>query len=349
MPVQERVNVASKQITAELVYDEYVATRPGDAYRLLPFGVIKRAAGGASHNLTPEMAAKFHLPHFKPPVKLGSHEDTTPAGGHIISLEVRSDGLYAVPEWTDKGATASTDGSYRYHSPEIIWEDGAIEDATTGEWINGPLIVGDALLHVPALGEATALYTSQFKQGVEPMTEETVQVPKGLWEQLSALFKPATPAQEPQKVNPEELAAAIQQRDDLKAQIAKIEADKLHAETVTKLAADLRGEKFGKEFEGDAAPAAAEVLAGMSKEQQEWVTTRLAAMSKRIDYSKITAELGTDGANTYSDPRQAFHAAVMDKVRTTKLAYDKALQIVKEESPDLFKAYTEFVPGKGKE
>jgi hypothetical protein len=340
------------EYASERVYDAFVITRPGEAYRLLPFGQIKRASGGPTHNLTPESAAKFKLPHFKPPVKMGSHKDTTPAGGHIIGLEVRDDGLYAIPEWTDKGQTAATDGSYRYHSPEIIWDGGAIEDATTGQWINGPLIVGDALLHTPALGEATALYTSQYSnQGAEQMPEETVQVPKGLWEQLTALLKPAKEPQaptQPEMSIPEEYTVAMKERDEYKVRFAQMEADKLHAEVVTKLTADLQDKKFGKEFDGKAAGEAAEVLAGMTTEQAEWVMSRLSAQAARIDYSKV-GELGTDGANAISDPREAFAAAVQSKMKTGKMTYQDAYALAKDEAPDLFKAYAEYVPGKPKE
>jgi hypothetical protein len=338
--------------TTERIYDAFVATRPGEAYRLLPFGKIQRAKGGPERNLTPEMARQFKLPHFKPPVKLGSHEDTTPAGGHIIGLEVRDDGLYAIPEWTPKGDQTITDGDYKYHSPEIIWEDGAIEDATTGSWINGPLIVGDALLHVPALGEATALYTSQIKtEGDIPMPEETVQVSKSLWEQLGALFKPADPAPAPvtppPAVVPEEYVAAKRERDELAAKLAQIEADKLQAETITKLTADLRGEKFGKEFDDTAAPEAAKVLAGMRDEQREWVMTRLAAMSARINYAALTAEMGTSSSGI-QDPREALSAAVQAKMSEKKINYADAYQIVKNEAPELFKAYAEYKSGKPK-
>src|SRR5512146_469153 len=92
--------------------DQYVSTRPGEPYRLLPFGRIVK--NGTARDITRELAGKFRLPHFKPPIKLGSHEETTPAGGHIIGLQVRDDGLYAVPEMTDKGAKSLDEGDYKY-------------------------------------------------------------------------------------------------------------------------------------------------------------------------------------------------------------------------------------------
>ena len=78
------------------VNDKFVAVSPGEPYRLFPFGPIFK--GGQRRDITPEFASKFKLPHFKPPIKLGSHDETTPAGGHIVGLEVRADGLYALTE-----------------------------------------------------------------------------------------------------------------------------------------------------------------------------------------------------------------------------------------------------------
>ena len=146
---------------SDYLIDVFATVKPGVAYRLFPFGVIVK--NGVKREITPEYARRFRLPHFKPPIKLGSHADTTPAGGFIVGLEVRDDGLYAIPEHTEQGAAVLADGSYRYHSPEVIWEGGGLENPADGEEIAGPLIVGDALLHTPHLGEAAALYN------VEPM------------------------------------------------------------------------------------------------------------------------------------------------------------------------------------
>ena len=140
-------------------FEKYVHTEAGEPFRIFPFGEIFK--DGEMREVTSEMASSFTLPHFKPPIKLGSHVDTTPAGGHIMALEVRDDGLYAVPEYTEKGNKSIKEGDYRYNSPEIIWADKAIEDPETGDWIPGPMIVGVALLHEPHLGEATALYRTR--------------------------------------------------------------------------------------------------------------------------------------------------------------------------------------------
>jgi len=159
---------------SEYVITDFVTVAAGEPFRLLPFGQIVK--NGRKREVTRELAARFRLPHFRPPIKLGSHKDETPAGGHIVALEVRDDGLYAVPEYNDEGAAALARGAYRYHSPEIVWE-GGLEDPQTGDVQDGPLIIGDALLHTPHLGEAAALYTADITQGEQKMNEGTVTVP----------------------------------------------------------------------------------------------------------------------------------------------------------------------------
>lgn len=352
----------------ERIIDNFVSTQPGQPYRLLPFGPIKRATGGPERNVTPELASRFKLPHFQPPIKLGSHADDAPAGGHMKSLFVVGDGncplcvsgkckehgLWVNPEMTERGAKSVGDGDYKYHSPEIIWPGGGIEDATTGRFIEGPLIVGDALLHVPALGEATALYTSQVYKG-EIMSEETmVQVPKNILDLLTAFFKPGDPAKQPEiqkpapveGIAPEKFAALQTEKDELAARVKQIEADQLHAVTVTKLAATLKDrEKFSATFASDkAATEAAEKLAALPVESQEWVMQQFSALSKRIDYGKITAEIGSNASNTTTNPRQAFAAAVNEKMRKDKVSYADAYAIVKDEAPDLFSAYANDKP-----
>ena len=157
---------------SEYVYlpEEYVSVSLGEPFRLLPFG--KLVKGGKVREITAELANRFRLPHFKPPIKLGSHKDETPAGGFIVGLEVRNDGLYGIPQVTEKGQKAFDEGDYRYHSPEIIWEGNGYEDPQTGETIEGPLIVGDALLHTPHLGERAAMYSFEpINQEVSSMSD----------------------------------------------------------------------------------------------------------------------------------------------------------------------------------
>ena len=62
--------------------ENFVTTKAGDPYLWLPYA--KFTKGNITHEVTPELAAKFKMPHFKPPLKLGAHDETTPAGGHLI-------------------------------------------------------------------------------------------------------------------------------------------------------------------------------------------------------------------------------------------------------------------------
>lgn len=315
---------------SDYLIDNYVATKPGDAYRLFPFGAIVK--NGKRRDITPEYAATFKLPHFKPPVKLGSHEDATPAGGHIVGLEVRSDGLYAIPEFTERGAQALSDGAYRYHSPEVIWDGGSLEDPKTGEMISGPFIVGDALLHTPHLGEATALYSIQPVEplGGESMTEETVQVPRGLWDKFTAWFskrvdeetaEPTAPAE------PENFAAVQAERDEYKAKVAAMEA-----ETAKKARVDA----FSAKLQATIVKDGASVLAGMTDEQAEWVLQQFGALSAQINANdKLTQEIGHN--SEAKSGKEALNDAVLARTKETGESYPVALSALAREKPELFK------------
>jgi hypothetical protein len=327
--------------------DEFVTMKAGEPYRLFPFGKIVKK--GIIHEITPEYARRFRLPHFKPPIKLGSHEETTPAGGSIIALEVREDGLYAVPEWNDKGETSMKDGAYRYQSPEVIWEGGALEDPQTGDMIEGPMIVGDALLHTPHLGDAAALYQVEpFTKG-DDMSMETVQVPKDFWESIKTVFK-GQPEPEPQKpeqfdaTQTDEYKAVAVERDTLKAQLAEIEAENKKNELVSQLTAELQDkEKFGMQYvELKGAQEAANVLATMDEVQREWVMRNFKAVIAQVKLGDPTKEVGKTGTNDAdTDPVMAFDAEVQRVVTEDKLIYAQAALKVAQEKPELYKAYKE--------
>lgn len=311
--------------------DNYVSTKPGDAYRLFPFGRIVK--NGKAREITPEYAARFRLPHFKPPMKLGSHNETTPAGGHIIALEVRSDGLYAIPELTDGGAKALSDGAYRYHSPEVIWDGGSLEDPTTGQAINGPLIVGDALLHTPHLGEATALYSIEpITLGGETMSEETVQVPKSMWDKFTAWFSKRVDEEQPAlvaepTVQTDNFAAIQAERDEFKAKLDKMEAEASHKTRV---------EAFGAKLSETLVKDGAEMLASMTDEQSAWVLKNFSALSAQVKANdRLTEEIGS----TSSAPSgaSAIQSAIEGVMSDRKIGYPEAFMAVTRERPELFK------------
>ena len=312
--------------------------RPGEAFRLFPFG--KLVKGGKTRDITPELASKFKLPHFKPPIKLGSHDDETPAGGHIKSLEVRDDGLYAIPEFTDKGVKALDDGDYRYHSPEIVWEGGGLEDPITGKIIEGPLIVGDALLHTPHLGEAAALYQVTIEKG-EKLMSDTVQVPIKVWDKFMTLFpnpeKIEEEAPEVQAVDVEKFEAMESERDDFKAKFEAMEAEKELQEKMSAILEEFETEDYGTAYiELGKAEDSANILSGMTDEQREWVMTNFKALSKQIDESALIKEKGTSGAGIdEGDAPGQLNAVVKARATEDKISYSAALALVRAEQPEL--------------
>ena len=302
--------------------DNYVNTKPGEPYRLFPFGKIVK--NGRERVITPEYAATFKLPHFKPPVKLGSHNDETPAGGHIIGLEVRGDGLYAIPEWNDKGIKSVEDGAYRYHSPEVIWDDGGLENPENGDFIRGPLILGDAMLHTPHLGEAAKLYSI----GDNTM-EENIQMPKSFWDKFVAPLLDRKPETQVIEKTPEDYEVTKQERDEYKSKLAAIEAEKNRAGRVEKFTAALKETKVNFEL--------SELLADLPEEKADAILKEFKALSAQIDESKLTGETGVQGG-AETDPKAAFNAAVLAIANEKKINYNAAFEHVKASSPDLFKA-----------
>ena len=309
---------------ADYLIDDYVTTKTGEAFRLFPFGELYK--NGVKRNITPEFARTVRLPHFKAPVKLGAHDETTPAGGHIVSLEVRADGLYAIPEWNESGQKAINDGAYRYNSPEILW-DGALENPSDGSAINAPIIVGTALLHMPHLGEATAMYSiTPIKENV--IMDDNITMPKSLFDQFIApLFK-----REPEivKVVPEDYEATKLERNDLKA---KLEAQAFAAEKKVRI------DKFDaalKETKAD--PTLAELLAELPDEKAELVMRQFKALSAQINESAVTGEKGQAGAESSGDPKAEFNAAVLAIVADKKINYNAAFEEAKAKLPDLFKS-----------
>ena len=299
---------------------------------MFPFGKITK--NGKTRDITPEFAASIKLPHFKPAIKLGSHEDATPAGGHILSLEVRPDGLYAVPEFNDKGAQAVADGAYRYHSPEMIWE-GGLEDPTTGEAISAPLIVGDALLHTPHLGESAALYS------IEEITQESnnmdnMTIPTSFWDKFIApLLAKNQEVKEvivEKVVAPEDYAVTKTERDTYKAQIEKQAAEMARKSRVEKFDAELKDTKADKTMP--------ELLADLDLEKAEAIIKQLKALSAQIDASKVTGEEGTTGDGGEGDPQASFNAAVLNLMKTENITnYVTAFDMAKLKHADLFKAW----------
>lgn len=313
--------------------DAFVSVRAGEPYRLFPFGTIHK--NGRTIELTPELAAQFKLPHFKPAIKLGSHNDDTPAGGHIIGLEVRADGVYAIPEWNESGTSAMTGGAYRYHSPEIIWE-GEILNSTTGQVIKAPIIMGDALLHNPALGEAAAFYHVE-KNGGNNMSEMT-QVPTPLWERFMAWFdnRDQKPEPTPAPAQPEadkyaaELEAERARVAEYAAKVEKMEAAAAAAERISQFSTQLAE-----------SPAVAgdhelhTILARLPEDDAAKLVTKFKALSAQIDEAALTGEQGSEG-NGEQPSENTIVALATEYAKEHKVDFNTAVSALAVSRPELF-------------
>lgn len=321
------------------ILDNFVNVTTGEPFRLFQFGRIFK--NGKMREITREFASKIKLPHFKPPIKLGSHEDTTPAGGFIVGLEVRDDGLYAVPEWNDSGNTAVVNGAYRYHSPEIIWS-GGYEDPNTGDIIEGPLIVGDALLHTPHLGEATALYSVEpitHKKDGDSMSENTVTVPVSLWDKFMARFDDPKPEPEPKTPdNPQvdEYAAKV---DALTAKVKELEDEKagMEAEKEHKAKVDAFATEF-KEYPLAENVELFGVLAKLEEADANVIKQELKALSEQAKAANLTKDVGGSGNDTMT-PADKFNAAIKAKMEGENgMTREAAVIAIANESPELIEA-----------
>jgi hypothetical protein len=317
--------------------DSYVFTQAGEPFRLFPFGQLVK--DGKVRQITRELAAMFRLPHFRPPIKLGSHKDETRAGGHIVGLEVRDDGLYAIPEFTDEGRAALERGDYRYHSPEIIWE-GWLEDPTTGDPIEGPLIIGDALLHTPHLGEAAALYSVEIGEGTMTTHDDMVSV--SLLERLREFFAAPQYKQEPEpQVEQQNLAADSVEVETFAAeyQAAQARVEQLTAQLAEVQQAQARGERiahFAVELAALGDVELCETLADLPEDAAEMLTARFKALMAQAEASGLTADVGDAGVDVPGTPADRFNAAVDAEVEkgTDRMT---AVRKVLAEQPDILK------------
>lgn len=320
---------------SEYVITEFVTVTPGQPFRLLPFGRLVK--NGRTREITADVAARFRLPHFRPPIKLGSHEDATPAGGHIIGLEVRDDGLYAVPEFNDRGAAAMAEGAYRYHSPEIVW-DGGLEDPATGAMLEGPLIVGDALLHTPHLGEAAALYAAEITEGDGNMTTETVTVPVSWLDRIFGRVPEPEAPEPPQQMTAitpdvDQLAAIQAERDDLAMRLVALETEQQRRARVEHFETELAETALAEDTE---LPA---LLAGLTDETvAAELLRRFKALAEQARVAALTADVGHEGQATTGDPRMDLDAAVKAEMSKSAADYLTALKTITSTQPELVKA-----------
>ena len=328
---------------SDFLIDEFFASNYDKAagiikIRLFPFGKVYK--GENVYDITPEMASRFHLPHFKPPLKLGSHKEETASGGSFVSLEVGSDGLYGLVSLTDEGRSAFTRKSYRYHSPEVIWPGGGIQDPKTGEMIKGPLLVGAALLHSPHLGEEAALYSveepKQVNKGAKIM--EMTQVPTSWLERLLDRF---TPGEQPEPVKPEkEQKAVVPNVDEFTARLQEKEnaIEALNAQIAQMQAAQerqTRVEHFATEL-ADETEEIHVLLAELPEEAANALVTRFKALRAEIklDPGQTAGARGADEEPMSSEDN--LDKIIQEYAAENKVFYHVAFEAVRAQRPELF-------------
>ena len=320
--------------------DEF-GNSPAEAIRLFEFGEIWK--DGKHRDFTREFAEQMTLPHYTPAIKLGSHNDETKSGGVIKALEVREDGLYGIPEYNENGQEAIEQKHYNFHSPEVIW-DGWMENPKTGEPIEGPLIVGLALLHDPHLGQSASLYSavkpytrkSEDHTEINIMTtEKLVEVPVGFFEKIEAMVEKFTSKKEEEPQEPREDFEAIQsERDDFKSKFEALKEKEEKANALAKVKELFSSTEHGKAFsEIGTVEANVDMLAGMTDEQQAWVTEQLKGLSAQAD--GITEEIGDLGDEAAKEPKDVLNAEVEKYASENKVDYNEALKVIRRTKPQL--------------
>jgi hypothetical protein len=311
--------------------------------RLFPFGQVVK--NGRKTLINEAYAKRFTLPHFKPPMKLGSHADNAAGGGLIDSLEVREDGLYALINTTSKGMKVLQDKDYGYHSPEVIWDEGWLEDPTNGEKIKGPLIIGMALLHTPHLGEAAALFsvepTINDNGGDEDMEgNEELQVSLSAIERIANLFRRDGGLVEDASETIEETPG---DRVDFEAQA--IEARGEVARLTARLSDMERTQQFGVRVQHFATVLANEseeiheLLAGLDEEVSERIASRFSALYAQMGQG-IDESVGGAGAEDDSNTgAAAIDRAVKARMEKNGMSYVDAFSAFRAEHPEVVDAY----------
>jgi hypothetical protein len=332
------MEVSELKANQMFLIDEF-ANDPLEAIRLFEFGEIWK--DGVKRDFTREFAKQMVLPHYSPAIKLGSHNDETKAGGKIVSLEVRDDGLYGIPEFNENGQAAINEKHYNYHSPEVIW-DGWLEDPKTGDPIEGPIIAGLAFLHDPHLGESASLFSAvkPYKKITQPedngMTTENMTVPSSLVEKFSAFMDKFNKEDEPNDEPREDFAALEQERDDYKSKYDSLVAEQEKAAKLTAVRSMFDSDEHGEAFtELGKDDEAIEVLAGMDDTQLEWTLKLAKALSAQAD-PNITGELGDAGKPVDNSPGGVLNAEIKKYASENDLGYHEAMAALQRQRPELF-------------
>ena len=145
-----------------------------------------------------------------------------PAAGWSLKHEVRGDGVYVIPEWTEPAAGYIALKQYKYISPVFSY------DSKTGEVL---MLFMAGLTNTPGLSDLTELKPAMLKHFLTSQDEEN-NVDKELLKELGL----------PENATPDQVKAAVaalkttaQAADDAKttaeAQVATLTAEKTAADT----------------------------------------------------------------------------------------------------------------------
>lgn len=308
--------------------------------RLFPFGVIYK--DGISKQIDREYASKFRLPHYQPPLKIGSHKQEAVGGGKYYALEVGDDGLYGLAKLNDNGWRALKEKHYGYHSPEVIWEGGFLENPSDGSRIEGPMIVGDALLHNPHLGESTALYSIEPKTdiGDNKMDENMVPVPESFLARLMSTFTRKEEVEERGAQVSDEFAAKLQASQDkitaLESQVKAMEAEAARKGRVAEFASKLKNEPV----------ETAEILAELDDDVAEKLVGRFNAVAAQAAHN-VDQDVGNsgNGDELNSNPSEILIKSVDAYCAEHGVDFNAGFDAVAKENPEIVSEYFKNLRG----
>lgn len=170
------------------------------------------------------------------------------------------------------------------------------------------------------------------------MAENTVTVPVGFWEKLTArLFDPTPepePAPQPAQPEPQENYAA--QVEELTAKLQAIEAEKAQLEA--ERARQSRVDAYAAELKDTTLSGDVDlfgVLATLPEETAKALTQRLKALSEQAKAAKLTQDVGGNGEQT--NPVDKFNAAIEAKMKDGMNRND-AILAVYQEAPEIVNA-----------
>ena len=174
------------------------------------------------------------------------------------------------------------------------------------------------------------------------MPEETVAVPRTLWDSVVSLFsqKPPAPKSEEPSIKPEEFTALQKERDDYAAKIEAMEAERAKAELLTAIRGEFATEEYGAAFTslvtGEDAETVIDHLAGMPEKTRAWALQQLRALSAQIDESKLLGEKGSDALPPADDSKGVDALIKAYQAEHENTDYVAAYEAVKAENPNLF-------------